>query len=204
MSLVKGTAALCRYRVLEEPQKGGVTPEYVQGRLRRNAFVDIEAAPEESSVGWVEILDHLSCDFADGAFDFGEYMGFSLRLDERKLPGKILNRYYAIAEAKFIKENNGKKPNSHKKNQIKESLRLDLLRRSLLSTSVWQAVWLTGRNEVWLDAASERVRGLFEDLWARTFGLGLRLLVPISLGLELLPEALHDKLVQLDPVRIWG
>ena len=202
MGLVKGSAALCRYRVLEEPE-GGATPELVRGRLRRNAFVDIEGAPEESSVGWVEILDPLSSEFGPGTFDFGEHMAFALRLDERKLPAKILNRYYSIAEAKFIKENGGKKPNSHKKNQIKESLRLDLLKRSLLSTSIWQAVWLVERNEVWLDASSERVRALFEDQWAQTFGLALRLLVPISLGLELLPEKLKERLVQLDPVGIW-
>ena len=203
MGLVKGSAALCRYRVLEEPQEGEITPQYVQSRLKRNAFVDIENAPEESSVGWVEILDHLSCEFAPGSFDFGENMGFSLRLDERKLPARILNRYYAIAEAKHVKENGGKKPNSHKKAQIKESLRLDLLRRSLLSTSLWQAVWLTDRSEVWLDATGERVRALFEDQWAQTFGLALRLLVPVSLGLELLPEPLRERLVQLDPVSIW-
>jgi DNA recombination-dependent growth factor C len=202
MGLIKGSAALSRYRVLEEPEPGKVTPEFVQARLKRNAFVDIETAPEESSVGWVEILDHLSMGFEGGTFDFGDFMGFTLRLDERRLPAKTLNRYYAIAEAKFVKEN-GKRPNSLKKNQIKESLRLDLLRRSLLSTSLWQVAWLTGRSEVWLDASGEKARTLFEDQWARTFGLGLRLLVPVSLGIEILPESLHERLIRLSPASIW-
>jgi DNA recombination-dependent growth factor C len=202
MGLVKGSAALCRYRVLEEPQTGRLTTEQVQGRLRRDAFIDIEDAPEESSVGWVEILDCLSSEFAVGSFEFGDFLAFGLRLDERKLAAKTLNRYLMIAESRLAKES-GKKLNSLKRNQLKESLRIDLLKRSLLTTNLWQAVWLTDRDEVWVDASTERARVLFEDQWARTFGLALRLLVPISLGLELLPDKLQDKLIRIEPVNIW-
>jgi DNA recombination-dependent growth factor C len=203
MGLVKGSVALSRYRVLEELDAAEASPDRIGDRLRRNAFVDIENAPEESSVGWVEILDHLGAGFQPQSYDFGAHLGFALRLDERKLPSRILNRYCAIAEARHVAENGGKALNSHKRSQIKESLRLDLLRRSLLSTSLWQVVWLRDRSEVWVDAANERSRAIFEDQWARTFGLALRLLVPISLGLEILPEKLHEKLVQLEPIGIW-
>ena len=202
MGLVKGSAALCRYRIIEQPESGPYTTDQIQSLLKRHAFADIETAPEESSVGWVEAVDHFTSSFAPGSFDFGNIYAFGLRLDERKLSGKILNRYYGIAESKLIKET-GKKPNSLKRNQMKESLRLDLLKRSLLTTSVWEVVWLADRDEIWLDSSSEKVRALFEDQWARTFSLAIRLLVPISIGFEHLDKQKIGKLMRLEPMSIW-
>jgi DNA recombination-dependent growth factor C len=201
MGLVKGSVALCRWRVLEEFE-GGLTDELVQERLRRDAFIDIEDTPEESSIGWVELLNHLGTAFEAGTYDFGPFLGFTLRLDERKLPARILNRYCAIAEARHEAET-GRPPNTLRRRQIKESTRLELMRRSLLSTSLFQCVWIKDRSELWLDSGGEKVRQLFEDQWARTFGLALRLMVPVSLGIELLPEGLARRLLTLEPAGIW-
>ncbi|MDR1656763.1 MAG: recombination-associated protein RdgC [Deltaproteobacteria bacterium] len=201
MGFIKGGATMCRYRILEEPE-GGLTDNFVEERLKKNAFNDIEDSPEELSVGWVELFNHLNTNFNQASYNFGGFLAFTLRQDERKLSAKTLNRYYAIREAKFIAET-GRKPNTIKKTEMKESLRLDLLRRSLLNTNLYQTVWLKEHNEVWLDGTSEKIRSLFEDFWARTFGLAIRLLVPISLGLELLPEQSHDALANLEPSSIW-
>ncbi|MDR2443134.1 MAG: recombination-associated protein RdgC [Deltaproteobacteria bacterium] len=201
MGFIKGGATLCRYRILEEPDEG-LTDEFVGQRLKKNAFSDIEDTPEESSIGWVEIINYLSASFYPGSFSFGNFLAFTLRQDERKLSAKTLNRYYAIREAKFITET-GRKPNTIKKTEMKESLRLDLLRRSLLSTNLYQVVWLKDEAEVWLDGTSEKIRALFEDYWARTFGLALRLIVPVSLGIELMPEKFHQDIIRLMPSSIW-
>ncbi|MDR1309116.1 MAG: recombination-associated protein RdgC [Deltaproteobacteria bacterium] len=195
MGFIKGMASMSRYRLIEEPE-GGLTDEFVQRRLEENAFVDIEETSEESSLGWVQIFDQLSSAFPQEDWRFGEVLAFSLRLDERKLPARTLSRYCAIGEARFAAQT-GHKPNSVKKKEIKDALRQDLMRRSLLDTKLLEVVWLAETNEVWLGATGEKDRALFEEAWARTFGLGLRLLVPVTIGQEILKKPLLGQLMAL-------
>ena len=183
MGLLKGNPTLTRYRVTDElPLE--FTEEFVGERLRKNAFADIEKSPEEESAGWVELLDDLSVAFPQGSYKFGPNYAFILREDTRRLPTKILNRYYAIVEAEFTKKMN-RKPNSVKKKELKENLRRDLLRRSLLSTDLHEVAWLVERSEVWLSGSGEKLRALFEDHWNRTFALSIRLLAPITMAVEI-------------------
>jgi DNA recombination-dependent growth factor C len=195
MGFVKGGVTFSRYRLTEEPETG-LTEEFIQERLSKFAFIDIEETSEESSVGWVHFFNHLEFTFPVESWRFGELFAFTLRQDERKLSNKILNRYLAISEARFLAQT-GRKPNSTKKMEMKDALRLDLLKRSLLDTKLIEIIWLTESNELWLGAAGEKNRLLFEELWGRTFGLEIRLLVPVTIGLEILKNPFREKLLAL-------
>ncbi|MDR1081155.1 MAG: recombination-associated protein RdgC [Deltaproteobacteria bacterium] len=197
MGILKGAPSVTRYRIADAvPEE--YTEEFIGDRLKKYAFSDIENSSEESSLGWAELMDTLSWDFAEGSYRIGPNYAFTMRQDQRKLPTKILNRYYMIREAQ-IAEKTGRKPNSVKRKELKEALRLELLRRCLLTTDVWDVVWLTGRQELWLAGAGEKLRALFEELWSRTFGLSLRMLVPVTIGLELLDEDGRLALMNLKP-----
>jgi DNA recombination-dependent growth factor C len=202
MGLIKGNPTLSRYRITDPPG-AELSDEFLRERLKKNAFLDIEDTSEEESLGWVELFDHLATEFDPAAYRFGGFLAFSLRYDCRKLQAKTLNRYYALREAAFAAQT-GRKPNSVKKRELKESLRLELLRRTLLGTDLIEVVWLYRENEIWLSAAGEKRRALFEDLWGRTFGLPLKFLVPITIGLELVPESLKEKLINLEPSALAG
>jgi DNA recombination-dependent growth factor C len=202
MGLLKGNPSITRYRVADDiPPE--FTEEFVGERLRKYAFVDIEKSPEEQSVGWVELLNDLSVAFDQGTYKFGPNYAFNLREDTRKLSTKILNRYYAIVEAEFVKKMT-RKPNSVKKKELKENLRRDLLRRSLLSTDLHEVAWLTKQNEVWLSGSGEKLRALFEDQWNRTFALSIRLLTPITMAVELAPPDRRLEVLDLRPGVLAG
>jgi DNA recombination-dependent growth factor C len=179
------------------------TDDYIGERLRKFRFEDIEKTSEESSLGWVELLNDLSTVFDKGSYGFGPNYAFILREDSRKLPTKILNRYYAIAEDNYIKSTKTK-PNSVQKKDLKENLRLDLLKRCLLSTDLHEVAWLTRQNEVWLSGTGEKLRTLFEELWGKTFGLTLRLLVPVTIALELVPDEKRLDILELSPSILAG
>jgi hypothetical protein len=202
MSFAKGGATFTRYRITEEPVEG-FTDDFIAERLTANAFVDIEETSEESSTGWVQFFNHLNSTFPIQTWNFDQLAVFTLRSDERKLPNKILNRYLALSVARFTQET-GRVPNSIKKKELKDALRHDLLRRSLLDTNLLEVIWLTKTNEVWLGAAGEKNRGLFEEAWLRTFGLGLKILVPVTIGLEILKKPLQDRLKELRDPSIFG
>jgi DNA recombination-dependent growth factor C len=202
MGLLKGNPTLTRYRVTDDVPSD-FTEEFVGERLRKNAFVDIEKSPEEESSGWVELINDLSVAFDLGTYKYGPNYAFNLREDTRKLSAKILNRYYAIVEAEFVKKMT-RKPNSVKKKELKENLRRDLLRRSLLTTDLHEVVWLAKQNEVWLSGAGEKLRTLFEEHWNRTFALSIRLLAPITMAVELAPPDRRMDVLELKPGILAG
>lgn len=201
MGLIKGSLSLTRYRVKEEPPET-LTDEYVSERLNKNAFVDIEDAPEEKSLGWVEFLNPLDSNFNPATYRFGGILAFTLRLDSRKVPGKTVSRYYNIREAQYV-EKIGRAPNSVAKRELKEAIKSELLRRALLNTELMEAAWLYQENEVWLAAVGEKRRETFEELWGRTFGLSLQMLVPATVGLELLSGNLRKSLLDSKASAIW-
>ncbi|MDR1164694.1 MAG: recombination-associated protein RdgC [Deltaproteobacteria bacterium] len=197
MGILKGNRALSRYR-LAEALTPEFTEEFIGERLQKFAFVDIERSSEESSTGWVELLNDLGADFAIGSYKFGPNYAFHLRVDARRLSPKILSRYFHIAEADFY-EKMGRKPNKTVRLEMREKLRLDLLKRTLLSTDLYEVIWLVQQNEIWLGAAGEKIRAVFEESWLQTFGLSIRLLVPITLGLELTAPERRLALMDLKP-----
>lgn len=201
MGLIKGSLSLTRYRVLEEPPEE-LTDEFITGRLSKNAFIDIEHAPEEKSLGWVEFFNHLDSNFNPATYRFGGMVAMTLRLDTRKLPGKTVSRYYAIREAMYI-EKTGRKPNSLAKKELKDTVKSELLRRALVNTELMEVAWLCKENEIWLAGAGEKRREAFEELWSRTFGLSLQMLVPITLGLEIVGEELRKALLNSTASPIW-
>ena len=201
MGLIKGSLALTRYRVVEEPPEA-LTNEYVGERLIKNSFVDIEHAPQEASLGWVEFMDHLSTNFDPAAFSFGGFLAMTLRLDARKVPAKTVMRYYAVREAEYVGKV-GRKPNSVARRELKESVKAELLGRALLNTELMEVVWRYKENEIWLGAVGEKRRELFEELWGRTFGLSLQMLVPPTVALEILPKNMHKEFLDSKPINIW-
>ena len=201
MGLIKGPLSITRYRVKEEPPET-LTDDYLSGRLLKNSFIDIEDAPEERSLGWVEFLNHLGTNFNPATYRFGGLLVFTLRLDTRSLPGRTVARYYALREAQYLAKT-GRRPNSLAKKELKEAVRSDLMRRALVNTELMEAAWLYQENEVWLAATGTRRRESFEELWGRTFGLALQMLVPPTLGLELLAPELQKALLDSKSSPIW-
>lgn len=72
-----------------------------------------------------------------------------------------------------------------------------------MNTELMEAAWLYQENEVWLAAVGEKRRETFEELWGRTFGLSLQMLVPATVGLELLGGNLRQALLDSKASAIW-
>ena len=202
MALVKGTVSLSRYRVFDSlPDLSG---EVVSERLMQSAFVDIEASAEEESLGWVEILDPMSTRFPEHSYNFGDVFVFGMRLDIRRVSGKVVNRYLALAEAEA--EKLSEKPlTGEQRRELKNKVRTDLLLRTPVSTDVYEICWFFRREEVWLVGAGAKIRERFEDLWRQTFGLGMVLKIPFLMARELLPTGVTaEELEKAQATALFG
>ena len=202
MGLIKGTVSLTRYLILEPPPE--LTDDYIIDCLNRNAFIDIDSTTEEESMGWVDVTNPLSTDFSFQTFNFGQMIILGLRMDTRKVSSKVVSRYFtmALAQAEQISE---KPLNATQRKELKEKVRRDLLGRTPVNTDVFEVCWFPKKGELWLAAAGVKIREKLEDLWRRTFGLGLAMKIPFVLARELLPDSVPpDALDLAKPVALYG
>ncbi len=182
MGIIKGSATLSRYRVKgETPQD---FKDFIDSRIRRFAFRDIEDNAEEESVGWVSVHDYMDTSFAYASYALDPYVALGLRIDKRQIGGALLKKYHRIELKKAYALGEGRKLSRVDREELKEKARLDLLTRIPPSTKFYDLVWDTHGGGVWLGASSRSVRDLAEDLFKRTFELDLVALIPWDLAKE--------------------
>jgi DNA recombination-dependent growth factor C len=202
MGLIQGPVNLTRYRVLDSPPE--LTDEFLTERLKRNLFLDIENTPDEESMGWVEILDHLAVDFNPTSFHFGPVIAMGLRIDTRRLSAKTVKRYLTMAVAQY--ESRNEKPmSSDQRRELKSKIRNDLLIRTPVNTDVYEVCWFPKQEELWLTATGVKIRERLEEMWHHTFGLGLIMKIPFVLARDLCPANIPDEAIDLArPSALFG
>ena len=102
MGLLSSSVSISRYRVegdIEEP-----VLETVRNGLIRNVISHIEDEYAEMSVGWTPMESAFDPDFEKFTFSFGTYFVFSLRIDKKSVPSKIIKKYVSLEIIKKLKE----------------------------------------------------------------------------------------------------
>ena len=130
------------------------------------------------------------------------YLAFSLRLETRRVQPAVFKKHYQIAlkaETAKAKEQGKNFLSRDRKRELKEQVELKLRARSLPVPAVFNALWNTQDNRVWLDTTNAKARALFEDQFAMTFELHLEPLSPFFLALEMLGEDAAASLENLEP-----
>ena len=182
MGIFKGSVTLTRYQV-----KGKLPPDgadFLDRRIRRFAFRDIEDSAEELSVGWVSPHDFMDTSFAYASYSLEPYLVLGLRVDRRRVTGPLLKKYHRLEMKKALALEEAPTLSRSRREELKEKARLDLLTRMPPVSQVYDVCWDTLQGELWLGTTSKGVVEVFEDLFRRTFELGLKPVLPWSLALE--------------------
>lgn len=202
MGIFKGSATLSRYQV-----KGDNPPDFwdfVDRRIRANVFLDIEQGTDESAVGWVSAHDFMDTGFAYAAYALDPYIVLGMRVDQRKLSTSLVRKYLRIEMKKALAARDGRPLSRHDREELKEKVRLDLLRRIPPTTQVYEVCWDTAKAELWLGAAGRGVRDLLEDLFRRTFDLALIPRLPYLVAGDLIgPGPLAQRLEAARPLSLY-
>lgn len=141
---------------------------------RRSAFEDIDGLPSvEKSAGAVVFEDYRKTNFGPGNVEFGEYVVFSIRIDERKVPGAALKKQtedaidYELEKAKAEGRNFLSKD---RKKEIKDQIKLKLLTSTVPTPKVADVWWNTKTNQLFLTDKSKAFVTALEDLFRAAFG----------------------------------
>ncbi|MBE0598743.1 MAG: recombination-associated protein RdgC, partial [Desulfuromonadales bacterium] len=198
MGILANTVSICQFQVVGE-LAAPITFDWVQERLGQHRFRCIEKSTEELSIGWVHLDDPRASGF-EAPHDFwrDHYLAFSLRRDQRRIPGALLRAHLQQAEQEFIAAHPGmQKVPKGKREELREAVRGSLLARLLPTPTVYDAVWDTRRGVLTLATLNPKVSEMFEDLFRASFdGLRLVTIHPFSRAEKVVGEELRPALQQ--------
>lgn len=200
MGIYSNTASFSQYRIIGEiPDKERF--EWFAAALCSRIFNNIEQSTEESSEGWT-CTDRPDAPAFTTAADFwrDNYLVFSYRQDQRRIPGALFKFHINRAEAEeFARRPELKRLSKQKKEEITERTKLGLLAKTLPAPTTVDLVWQYDAGLLILFSTSAKVRERFEDLFAKSFeNLRAQLIYPYARAIDLLDDGQKEKFASLN------
>ncbi len=196
MGVYANTVSITQYAVTGEVPETDPF-QWFSEKLTSRGFESIENSTEESAEGWT-LVDKPDDAAFDSPSDFwrDNFVVFSLRKDQRKIPAAVLKSHTAREEGVFLALNaNLRRAPKHKREEIKEQVQMRLMTRCLPVPSSVDIVWDRKNGVLTLFSLGTKVLERFEDLFRKTFeGFSPVIIHPFARARMLLEGQLLDSL----------
>ena len=169
MGFLSTTLSVSRYHIQNtfdsEPM------EQVRKGLVKHAIPKLENEYEEISAGWTPYESPYLPDFEKFSFVFGPYFLFSLRIDKKSIPAKLVQKQMAI-EIEKKKEKSGRDfISKNEKSEIKEMV-MDVLMHKMPSIpNVYDILWNYESADLFVFTTQKAANEFFETLFLKSFNL---------------------------------
>lgn len=197
MGLLSSSVSFVRYSV--EGEIPSDFTNFAAERIKANAFHDIDDSFEESSVGWVSVMNMFDTEFAYASFEVSDYIVLSLRIDERKVSAAALKKFSRKEEERIKKERQVPHLNRSHLLEIKENIKLQLMKKAVPLPSVYDVCWNLAQGTLLFFSTSLKAQELLENFFKETFGLDLVLQIPYLTAQHLLEQADQEALADITP-----
>ncbi len=201
MGLLSSSVSITRYRVkdyLEEP-----IIETVAAALKQNSISDIDDHASEITAGWTSFNNPYQPNFEGSSFVIGTYLVFSLRIDKKSIPPKIIQKYYTIEMAKKLEATGRKYLSKSEKEMIKDHVVNVLSLRIPATPNIYDVLWDYEGELLWFFSNLKAANIELESLFSKSLKLTLMRLFPYTtaqLTAELSDSEL-DVLAKLSPTK---
>ena len=176
MGLLKGNFSFAQFHV--DGQLPQAFLEFVNSRIKANSFRETAKSTEEKRLGWVSLTDVLDADFENANYALGDYLIFSLRVDRKLIPPRLMKLRLMEEEKRFLAENGKNRVNKAMAAGIKEKVTLELMTRLDPVPSFYDVCWAVGQNKIYFSSLTDKVADDFADLFKKTFSLNIRRFLP--------------------------
>jgi hypothetical protein len=198
MGLLSRAMSITRYRVEGKLKKPIL--ETVARCLKGHVISEIEGDISDKIVGWTLFDRPFEPDFNGSSYVMGTHFVFSLRIDKRTIPAKLLKKHCAIETAKRLDESGRPYVSREEKNMIRDHVRNVLTLRIPATPHVHDLIWSYEDASLWFFAAQKAANEELETLFLKSFGLSLIRLFPYTiadLAMDLSAQQ-RDILLKLD------
>ena len=199
MGIQSPTASISRYRVEGNLEKPVI--ETVRRGLKSNIIEDIDRDSVESAVGWTTFHKPYQPNFEGPSFIFGTLFIFSLRIDKKTVPPKLLHKHVMLASFKRLAETGQRYLTRNEKQVLKEQVTGQLIQRMPATPNVYDLIWNPEDASLLFFTNLRAANDELETLFRRSFNVSLIRLFPYTAA-ELtsnLTDAERDILKSLKP-----
>ncbi len=176
MGLIKGNFSFMRFEV--EGQLPQAFTTFINNRIKANSFRESRNSTEEKRMGWVSVTDILDADFEKANYALGDYLIFSLRIDRKQVPPKLMKIRLMEEQRRFLAEHGQTRIGKAMNEGLKDKVKLEILTKSDPIPSFYDILWAVGQNRVYFSSLSDKIADDFVDLFKKTFSLGLKRILP--------------------------
>ena len=202
MGILTSSASITRYKV-EGKLKAPVT-QTVENGLKQYTIPDIDEAVSDRTMGWTSLDNPYQPDFNGASFVFGTVFVFSLRIDKKTIPAKIIQKQYAIEMNRILKKTGRSFLARDEKKMLKDRIINALSLRIPATPNLYDVVWHYDESVVWFYSNLKAANEALETLFLKTFKCVLVRLFPYTLA-DLdkdLSDSARDRLAQIVPTTI--
>jgi recombination associated protein RdgC len=198
MGLLSPSISITQYRV--EGQLPSPINDHVTAALQNNTISEIDNDASEQTIGWTSFDDPYQPDFEGSRFVIDTAWVFSLRIDKKSIPAKVMKKHYNIEMAKRLMESGRDYLSKAEKKQIKDHVLTVLSMRIPATPNVYDILWKYEEGLLWFFTNLKAANEALETLFTRSFKLRLVRLFPYTAGLNAgLSGPEIDALDQLKP-----
>ncbi len=180
MGILSSTVSITQYRVegkLSEP-----ILESVATGLNKNAVEEIDNESSDKAIGWTCFNNPFSTDFNQIPFLIGTYLVFSMRIDKKTIPSKIVQKHYALEMTKRLKNSGRDFLSKTEKKEIKDHV-IHLLNLRIPATpNIYDLIWNYESNTLCFFSNLKGANEELETLFTRSFKLKLIRLFPYTMA----------------------
>lgn len=199
MGLLSSAISITRYRV-EGKIENPVTEAVAKG-LKKNAVSDIDQDVAEKSVGWTSFNNPFSPNFEGSSFLYGNLFVFSLRIDRKSIPAKLLKKFVTIEMSKRLDKTKRQFLSKDAKKALKDKVTADLALRVPSTPNVYDLIWNYESSDLCFFSNLRSPNEELESLFKRSFSLSLIRIFPYTCAdmLSGLSDHERDALTSLSP-----
>jgi len=204
MSFLSSLISITRYKV--EGRLKAPVLETVAAGLKKNAISEIDDQSSEKAVGWTSFKKPYQPDFSGSDFVYGNYLVFSLRIDKKTIPPKVVKKYFMIESTRRLADS-GRQQLSRNENQIIRDQVIDRLNIKVPATPhVYDLIWNYENSVLWFFSNLKASNEELETLFLRSFDLRLIRMVPYTAAhlASDLTAAEKDILIEISPTKFAG
>jgi len=197
MGLLSSSTSVTQYQVegqLEEP-----IIDTVANGLKKQTIVDIDGNPSLAAAGWTSFKTPYEPGFEDHSFVIGIDFVFSLRIDKKSIPQKLVHKQVLHQSAKKQKALKRDFLSNDEKKIIKEGVIASLSLKVPAIPSIYDVVWQYEKGIVWFFSNLKTANEHLESLFVKSFGLHIIRKIPYTMAAfdKTLTSADLDRLNQL-------
>jgi len=175
--------------------------ETVTDALKANAIREIDNEPDDKSVGWTSFQSPYQPDFEGSSYMYGTNLVFSLRIDKKTVPSKVVTKQLKMAIDKRLEQSERESLHRNEKSEIKDEVLRRLFLRMPATPNMYDLIWNYEQKILWFFTNQKAANEELETLFSKTFKLSLIRMFPFTAA-ELtcnLQDTEKDYLTKLSP-----